>query len=228
MRQENKMYQYIASDSITGFYSLDKIQISTTQASIDVLNERIEQKVSTETFETLSLNVNDISDRANYAADQADVANGSLAEYKILVSKTYSTITQTAEQISQAVSKESKDINGRIQSVESSFNQSVDNIQASLLANGIKLAYFELKPDGFYIGQDGASVKLRETAKTIQFVEVSSGTVLAEFNTSGLISTQVQVDNQYTIQKDDVDIWAIRKGAAVSGKNNLNIVWMGG
>lgn len=228
LADENTLYQYIASDDLTGFYPLDKIRVSTTQASLTVLSDSIDSKVSTETFEALQLNVGNISNTADYAASQADVANANLADYKILVEQNYSTKSQTASSISQAVTSVQTTLNGRIDSVESNLTQDINGLRASVEANGETLSYFELKSDGFYIGSDSASVKLRETANTIQFVEVSSGIVLAEFNTNGLISTQVQVDNQFSVRNNGSDIWAIRKGAAVNSKNNLNIVWMGG
>ena len=228
LAEENTMYQYISSDDLTGFYQLDKIQVSNTQATLTVLSDSIDSKVSTETFEALQVNVDAISDVADYASSQAAAANANLADYKVLVSQTYSTQTQTATSINQAVSSVSTTLNGRIDSVESNFTQTVNGLRASISANDEVLSYFELAPDGFYIGSDSASVRLRETASTIQFVEVGSGVVLAEFNTSGLVSTQVQVDNQYSVRNNGSDIWAIRKGAAVNGKNNLNIVWMGG
>ena len=231
LAEDNTMYQYVDSDELTGFYPIEKIRLSTTEATLDVLDDRIEQKVSTEVFETLRTNVNGVSERADYAAGQADNANKNLADYKVLVETQYSTKSQTSTSISQAVSAMSTTLSGQITSVETNLQQSINGLQASITQNGTKLAYFELAPDGFYIGSDSSSVRLRETATAVQFVEYSSGIVLAEFNTSGLIATQVQVDNQYSIRNDGSDIWGIRKGIAVNnnnGRNNLNIVWMGG
>ena len=227
LAEENTMYQYVALDEITGFFPLKWIREKVSRATLDVLSDEITSKVSDSTFALLQSQVEDLDMTAHDALDEANSANNALTTYKQTVRNTYSTKTQTSNSISQAISSQENTFDGKLSSAKSELQQKIDGINASIESDGTKLAYFKLEQDGFYIGSDNDTVMLKETGSTVQFIERTSGKILLEINADGMDSTQVTVEKQLIVQNNDDNIWAIRKGAQVNGKNNLNIVWIG-
>lgn len=149
-----------------------------------------------------------------------------LEEFGELVESRYSTIEQTANQISAAVASERSTASGQIDLLRTQLEQTENSLRAEITENEQLLSYFELKNDGFYIGSGLSTVKLRETATTVQFVEATTGAVLAEFNTDGLVAKKVAAHDQLSLAGQ----WAIRKGDTAPGYSeyyNMDIVWIG-
>lgn len=194
------------------------------EASADILKRsRIER--------TADLQVLSESIIGTVGSTITNTANGIIEK----IQSDYSTIEQTDEKISEKVTSLRNELfggdegeEGRITKLESELNQSVSDITATIKKNDEVLSYFSLQEDGFYIGSGTSTIKLRETATSIQFIETTTDKVLAEFNTAGLVSSRVDTEDQIAISEGGNDQWAIRKGTAVDGKNNLNIVWLGG
>lgn len=180
------------------------------QADLQVLSDRITGSVE----QTISETANGLRGSIDGVIDRLD--------------KDYSTTEQTATNISQAVGNLRTELSGDITKLESNLNQTASEISATFKKNDEVLSYFSAQADGFYIGSGTSTIKLRETATSIQFIETTTNQVLAEFNTAGLISSRIDTEDQIAISEGGSDQWAIRKGTAVDGKNNLNIVWLGG
>ena len=140
-----------------------------------------------------------------------------------------SIINQTSESISTAVSEVEGAINGQggINERLSLVEQTAESWSAYVTENGEVLTYLRLDASGLWIGRSEDPIQLLETNSAIKFVDGDNNALL-EINTEGVITPSVSASEQVAFLSGTTPEWAIRKGAVVNNKHNLNDLWIGG
>ena len=145
--------------------------------------------------------------------------NSQLAEQSTLIQQNADSIVSTAQTISET-------ING-IQTQLTAVQQTAEAVSVFVTENGQAISYFRLDASGLWIGKSDDPIQLLETNSAIKFVD-GNGTALLEINTQGIITPSVSASEQVAFLSGSTPEWAIRKGAVVNGKHNLNDLWIGG
>ena len=138
-----------------------------------------------------------------------------------------SIIDQTAESIRTAV----ETINGTIGNITdriTAVEQTSDSWNVYISENGEVLTYMKVDAQGLWIGRAQDPIQLLETNQAIKFVDSSGNVTLLEINTEGLITPSVSASEQVAFLSGSTPEWAIRKGAVVNSRHNLNDLWIGG
>ena len=138
-----------------------------------------------------------------------------------------SIIDQTAESIRTAV----ETINGTIGNITdriTAVEQTSDSWNVYISENGEVLTYMKVDAQGLWIGRAQDPIQLLETNQAIKFVDSSGKVTLLEINTEGLITPSVSASEQVAFLSGSTPEWAIRKGAVVNSRHNLNDLWIGG
>ena len=148
----------------------------------------------------------------------ADI-NDQLAAQSTLIQQNADSIVSTAEAITQTM-------NG-IQTQLTAVQQTADSWNVFVTENGQTLTYLRVDASGLWIGRAEDPIKLLETNSAIKFVD-GNGTALLEINTEGIITPSVSASEQVAFLSGSTPEWAIRKGAVINGKHNLNDLWIGG
>ena len=154
------------------------------------------------------------------------VTNESVNDINTQLAEQSSRIDQTAERITSEVATINGTI-GNIQTQMTAIQQASDAVSIFVNENGQTLSYFRLDAQGLWIGKADDPVKLLETNSAIKFVD-GANNVLLEINTQGIITPSVSVSEQVAFLSGSFPEWAIRKGAYINGKHNLNDLWIGG
>lgn len=110
----------------------------------------------------------------------------------------------------------------------SQIKQSADKIEVFVDENGETLTYLRVDGQGLWIGRAEDPIQLLETNQAIRFVDSSGNTTLLEINTEGLITPSVSASEQVAFLSGSTPEWAIRKGAVINSRHNLNDLWIGG
>ena len=151
--------------------------------------------------------------------DALSDVNSQLAEQSTLIQQNADSITSMAQTINNT-------ING-IQTQMTAIQQTSDAVAVFVTENGQSLSYFRVDAQGLWIGRAGDPIKLLETNNAIKFVD-GANNVLLEINTQGIITPSVSASEQVAFLSGSFPEWAIRKGAVINGKHNLNDLWIGG
>ena len=146
--------------------------------------------------------------------------NEQLAEQSTLIQQNADSIRSTAETINHTIDG----INTRMTAVE----QSSDAWNVYINENGETLTYLRVDAQGLWIGRAQDPIQLLETNQAIKFVDSSGNITLLEINTEGINTPSVSVSEQVAFLSGSTPEWAIRKGAVINGKHNLNDLWIGG
>ena len=141
-----------------------------------------------------------------------------------------SIIEQTSDKIKTEVESVTNSINGEGGILErlSAVEQTSDSWKVYVTENGEVLTYMRVDAQGLWIGRAQDPIQLLETNQAIKFVDSSGNTTLLEINTEGLITPSVSASEQVAFLSGSTPEWAIRKGAVVNSKHNLNDLWIGG
>lgn len=160
----------------------------------------------------------------NIAADY--VKNDTVNEINEQLVEQSSLIQQNANSISSAVQTINNTLAG-MQSQLTLVQQTANSWSVFVNENGETLTYLRVDAQGLWIGRAQDPIKLLETNTAIKFVDGDSN-VLLEINTEGIITPSVSAQEQVAFLSGYTYEWAIRKGAVINGKHNLNDLWIGG
>ena len=157
----------------------------------------------------------------DYVTNQAvsDI-NNQIAEQSTLINQNAQNITSMAQSISQTLDG--------IQQQMTAIQQTADSVSVFVTENGETISYFRVDAQGLWIGRAEDPIQLLETNQAIKFVDSSGNTTLLEINTEGLITPSVSASEQVAFLSGSTPEWAIRKGAVINSKHNLNDLWIGG
>lgn len=157
----------------------------------------------------------------DYVTNQAvsDI-NNQIAEQSTLINQNAQNITSVAQSISQTLDG--------IQQQMTAIQQTADSVSVFVTENGETISYFRVDAQGLWIGRAEDPIQLLETNQAIKFVDSSGNTTLLEINTEGLITPSVSASEQVAFLSGTTPEWAIRKGAVINSKHNLNDLWIGG
>jgi len=151
--------------------------------------------------------------------DVTDI-NSRLDTQSSLIQQNADRITSQVETLTTALTG----ITSRLTSVE----QTSDSWNVYVQENGETLTYMRVDAQGLWIGRAQDPIQLLETNQAIKFVDSSGNTTLLEINTEGLITPSVSASEQVAFLSGSTPEWAIRKGAVVNSRHNLNDLWIGG
>lgn len=160
----------------------------------------------------------------NIAADY--VKNDTVNEINEQLVEQSSLIQQNANSISSTVQTINNTLAG-MQSQLTLVQQTANSWSVFVNENGETLTYLRVDAQGLWIGRAQDPIKLLETNTAIKFVDGDSN-VLLEINTEGIITPSVSAQEQVAFLSGYTYEWAIRKGAVINGKHNLNDLWIGG
>ena len=156
----------------------------------------------------------------DYVTNQTvNTINSQLAEQSSL-------IQQNADNITTSVTAINSTISG-MQTQLTAVQQTADSWSVFVNENGETLTYLRVDAEGLWIGRAQDPIKLLETNNAIKFVD-GNGNALLEINTEGIITPSVSASEQVAFLSGSTPEWAIRKGAVINGKHNLNDLWIGG
>lgn len=156
----------------------------------------------------------------DYVTNQTvNTINSQLAEQSSL-------IQQNADNITTSVTAINATISG-LQTQLTAVQQTADSWSVFVNENGETLTYLRVDADGLWIGRAQDPIKLLETNSAIKFVDGNRNALL-EINTEGIITPSVSASEQVAFLSGSTPEWAIRKGAVINGKHNLNDLWIGG
>ena len=157
----------------------------------------------------------------NYVTNQ-EVAeiNNQIAEQTTLINQNAQDITSVAETLTQTM-------NG-LQQQMTAIQQTSDAVAVFVTENGETLTYLRVDAQGLWIGRAQDPIQLLETNQAIKFVDSSGNTTLLEINTEGLVTPSVSASEQVAFLSGTTPEWAIRKGAVINSRHNLNDLWIGG
>ena len=151
--------------------------------------------------------------------DTVSELNEQLAEQSSLIQQNADSITSVVETVNGTITG----ITDRLTAVE----QTSESWSAYVSENGEVLTYLRLDASGLWIGRSEDPIQLLETNSAIKFVDGNNNALL-EINTEGVITPSVSASEQVAFLSGSTPEWAIRKGAVVNGKHNLNDLWIGG
>ena len=156
----------------------------------------------------------------DYVTNQTvNTINSQLAEQSSL-------IQQNADNITTSVTAINNTISG-MQTQLTAVQQTADSWSVFVNENGETLTYLRVDAEGLWIGRAQDPIKLLESNSAIKFVD-GNGNALLEINTEGIITPSVSASEQVAFLSGSTPEWAIRKGAVINGKHNLNDLWIGG
>lgn len=151
--------------------------------------------------------------------DRINSISDILSTYETQIAQTSEMITSIATQMTQ--------VNSSMSSLSTQIQQTANQVSVFVDANGQTLSYFILDAQGLWIGNPADPVRLLETNNSIKFVDSTGNTTLLEINTGGIVTPTVGATNQISLLNGTTGEWAIRKGDLISGKHNLDIVYIG-
>ena len=155
------------------------------------------------------------------------VTNETISAVNEQLAEQSSLINQTAQSITSEVETLTNTING-MQEQLTAVQQTSDAVSVFVSENGEVISYFRLDAQGLWIGRAEDPIQLLETNQAIKFVDSSGNTTLLEINTEGIITPTVSATEQVAFLSGSTPEWAIRKGAVVNSRHNLNDLWIGG
>lgn len=157
----------------------------------------------------------------NYVTNQAVTEiNNQIAEQNTLINQNAQNITSIAETITQTIDG--------LQQQMTAIQQTANDVSVFVTENGQTISYFRVDAQGLWIGRSEDPIQLLETNQSIKFVDSSGNTTLLEINTEGLITPSVSASEQVAFLSGSTPEWAIRKGAVINSRHNLNDLWIGG
>ena len=155
------------------------------------------------------------------------VTNDAVNDISTQIDQQTSLIQQNADRITTVV----ETINSTIGSVTdrlTAVEQTSESWNVYVTENGETLTYLRVDAQGLWIGRAQDPIQLLETNQAIKFVDSSGNITLLEINTEGLVTPSVSASEQVAFLSGSTPEWAIRKGAVVNSKHNLNDLWIGG
>lgn len=155
----------------------------------------------------------------DYVTNQ-EVADRSAAIQQSIIEQTSDNIRTAVETINGTIGN----ITDRLTAVE----QTSDSWNVYISENGEVLTYMKVDAQGLWIGRAQDPIQLLETNQAIKFVDSSGNVTLLEINTEGLITPSVSASEQVAFLSGSTPEWAIRKGAVLNSRHNLNDLWIGG
>ena len=199
------------------------------EQSLNLLDPSQDRMVLANTFKgyisTLQKAVKNNSSRVD-AITHDYVTNDTVSELNDQLAEQSSLIQQNADSITSVV----ETVNGTISGVTdrlTAVEQTAESWSAYVTENGEVLTYLRLDASGLWIGRSEDPIQLLETNSAIKFVDGNNNALL-EINTEGVITPSVSASEQVAFLSGTTPEWAIRKGAVVNGKHNLNDLWIGG
>lgn len=154
------------------------------------------------------------------------VTNETIGTINNQLAEQSSLIQQNADSIATTVTTLTNTLNG-LQAQMTAVQQTADSWSVFVTENGQTLTYLRVDAEGLWIGRAQDPIKLLETNNAIKFVD-GNGNALLEINTEGIITPSVSASEQVAFLSGSTPEWAIRKGAVINGKHNLNDLWIGG
>lgn len=154
------------------------------------------------------------------------VTNATVNNINAQLSEQSSLIQQNADSIATSVTAINNTISG-LQTQLTAVQQTANSWSVFVNENGETLTYMRVDAQGLWIGRAQDPIKLLETNNAIKFVD-GNGNALLEINTEGIITPSVSASEQVAFLSGSTPEWAIRKGAVINGKHNLNDLWIGG
>lgn len=154
------------------------------------------------------------------------VTNETVSSINSQLAEQSSLIQQNADNITTSVTAINSTISG-MQTQLTAVQQTADSWSVFVNENGETLTYLRVDASGLWIGRAEDPIKLLETNSAIKFVD-GNGNALLEINTEGIITPSVSASEQVAFLSGSTPEWAIRKGAVINGKHNLNDLWIGG
>lgn len=155
------------------------------------------------------------------------VTNDTVNDISTQIDQQTSLIQQNADRITTVV----ETINSTIGSVTdrlTAVEQTSESWNVYVTENGETLTYLRVDAQGLWIGRAQDPIQLLETNQAIKFVDSSGNITLLEINTEGLVTPSVSASEQVAFLSGSTPEWAIRKGAVVNSRHNLNDLWIGG
>ena len=154
------------------------------------------------------------------------VTNEAISNINDTLDSQSSQIIQNANAISSMVETLAT-ISGIQNQLSTEVRQTSQDLSVFVNENGQTLTYFRLDQYGLWIGRAEDPIRLLETNTAIKFVDGNNNALL-EINTEGIITPSVSASEQVAFLSGSTPEWAIRKGAIINGKHNLNDLWIGG
>lgn len=154
------------------------------------------------------------------------VTNQTVSDINAQLAEQSSLIQQNADSIATTVTALTNTLNG-LQTQMTAVQQTANSWSVFVNENGETLTYMRVDAQGLWIGRAQDPIKLLETNSAIKFVD-GNGNALLEINTEGIITPSVSASEQVAFLSGSTPEWAIRKGAVINGKHNLNDLWIGG
>jgi phage minor structural protein len=163
---------------------------------------------------------------ANYATNEA--VKSQINEIHNYLTTYESIINQLPDEIKASVIKTITDTyDGRIQTLESDVKLTADQLSLYFGADGKINTWFDFNDEYFAIRKSNKSIISKQTNESLVY-EDADGNEILRLDSSGITAKTVNVSGQLEIMNGSTAQWAIRKGAIINGKANLDDVWIGG
>ncbi len=163
---------------------------------------------------------------ANYATNEA--LKSKVNEIHTYLTQYESIINQLPDKIEASVIKTITDTyDGRIQTLESDAKLTAGQLSLYFGSDGKINTWFDFNDEYFAIRKSDKSIISKQTNESLAY-EDSNGNEILRIDSSGITAKTANVSGQLEIMNGSTAQWAIRKGAIVNGKANLDDIWIGG
>ena len=135
-----------------------------------------------------------------------------------------SAIEQTAASITSTVEQIITDPDGVVSNLQTQITQNAEAVE--IWINDFE-KHITFDDNGITIRADDSEVYSQQDEDSYGFYD-AGGNELLVIEPEGLKATTVETKAQFILSSGDYKEWAIRKGAVVNSKHNLNFVWIGG
>ncbi len=163
---------------------------------------------------------------ANYATNEA--VKSQINEIHNYLTEYESIINQLPDEIKASVIKTITDTyDGRVQTLESAVKLVSDQLSVYFGSDGKINTWFDFNEEYFAIRKSNKSIISKQTNESLTY-EDANGNEILRLDSSGITAKTANVSGQLEIMNGSTAQWAIRKGAIINGRANLDDVWIGG